>query len=143
VAHNGDIYIADTGHHRVRRVSASTGTISTIAGDGEPGMTGDGRPAIGARLAAPVGLSLAPAAAGLFVYVADTANNRVRVIDPAGRISTVRSAGPLVAPTRIAYHPAGWLYVKGASPAGVSALAVPPMAPVAEHRAPRQRAERD
>jgi len=48
----------------------------------------------------------------------------VRLIDPAGRISTVSSPGLLVAPTRIAYHPAGWLYVKDASPAGVRALAV-------------------
>jgi DNA-binding beta-propeller fold protein YncE len=124
VAHNGDLYIADTGHHRVRKISASTGIISTIAGDGVPGMSGDGGLAVGARLAAPMGLSLVSGDSGLFVYVADTGNNRVRVIDAAGRISTVSSPAPLVAPTRIAYHPAGWLYVKDASPAGVSALAV-------------------
>ena len=124
VAHNGDLYIADTGHHRIRRISASTGIISTIAGDGVPGMRGDGALAVGARLTAPTGLSLVSAHGGLFLYVADTENNRVRVIDPAGRISTVRSPGLLIAPTRIAYHPAGWLYVKDASPAGVRALAV-------------------
>jgi GT2 family glycosyltransferase/DNA-binding beta-propeller fold protein YncE len=124
VAHNGDLYIADTGHHRVRKISASTGIISTIAGDGVPGMSGDGGLAVGARLAAPMGLSLVSRDGGVFLYVADTGNNRVRVIDPAGRISTVSSPGPLVAPSRIAYHPAGWLYVRDASPAGVSALAV-------------------
>jgi O-antigen biosynthesis protein len=129
VAHNGDLYIADTGHHRVRRISASTGIISTVAGDGVPGMRGDGALAVGARLTAPMGLSLVSAHGGLFLYVADTENNRVRVIDPAGRISTVSSPGLLIAPTRIAYHPAGWLYVKDASPAGVRALAVSPSPP--------------
>ena len=125
VARNGDVYIADTGHHRVRRISASTGVISTIAGDGVPGTAGDGALAVGARLAAPMGLSLVSGAEGFFLYVADTGNNRVRVIDPAGRISTIDSPGSLIAPTRIAYHPAGWLYVKDASPVGVRAIAVP------------------
>ena len=130
VAHNGDLYIADTGHHRVRRINATTGIISTIAGDGVPGSSGDGALALGARLSAPMGLSLALGERGLFVYVADTGNNRVRVIDPTGRISTVTSPRFLIAPTRIAYHPAGWLYVKDASPDGVSALAVSPNAPM-------------
>jgi DNA-binding beta-propeller fold protein YncE len=133
VAHNGDLYVADTGHHRVRKISASTGIISTVAGDGVPGVSGDGALAAGARLAAPMGLSLVWGATGLFVYVADTGNNRVRVIDPTGRISTVRSPRLLIAPTRIAYHPAGWLYVKDASPAGVSALAVSPRALMTTH----------
>jgi DNA-binding beta-propeller fold protein YncE len=142
VAHNGDVYIADTGHHRVRRINASTGLISTIAGDGVPGLSGDSAPAVGARLAAPVGLSLVSSGRGLFVYVADTGNDRVRVIDPAGRISTVSSPGLLIAPTRIAYHPAGWLYVKDASPAGVSALAVSPIA-ITAHLASPQGADRN
>jgi GT2 family glycosyltransferase/DNA-binding beta-propeller fold protein YncE len=129
VAHNGDVYIADTGHHRIRLIRASTGIISTIAGDGVPGMSGDGALAVAARLAAPAGLSLVSGDGGLFLYVADTGNNRVRVIDPAGRISTVSSQGLLIAPTRIAYHPAGWLYVKDASRAGVTALSVSPSAP--------------
>ena len=143
VAHNGDLYIADTGHHRVRRISASTGLTSTIAGDGVPGMSGDGGPAVDARLAAPMGLSLVMGHGGLFLYVADTANNRVRVIDPAGRISTVSSRGLLIAPTRIAYHPAGWLYVKDASPAGVRAFAVSPGTLVARDLGSRQGADRN
>jgi DNA-binding beta-propeller fold protein YncE len=133
VAHNGDLYVADTGHHRVRMISASTGIISTIAGDGTRGVSGDGALAVDARLAEPMGLSLVPGERGLFVYVADTGNNRVRVIDPAGRISTIRSPRLLIAPTRIAYHPAGWLYVKDASSAGVSAVAVSPGAPLTTH----------
>ena len=141
VAHNGDVYIADTGHHRVRMISASTGIMSTIAGDGVPGVSGDGALAVRARLASPVGLSLVSGAGGVFVYVADTGNNRVRVIDPTGRISTVSSARPLIAPTRIAYHPAGWLYVKDTSPAGVSALGVPPT-PLTTHLASPDGADR-
>jgi GT2 family glycosyltransferase len=133
VAHNGDLYIADTGHHRVRKISASTGLISTIAGDGVAGMRGDGALAVEARLAAPMGLSLVSEQDGLFLYVADTGNNRVRLIDPAGRISTVSSPGLLIAPTRIAYHPAGWLYVRDASSAGVRALPVSPGTLVTRH----------
>jgi hypothetical protein len=139
VAHNGDVYIADTGHHRVRKISASTGLISTIAGDGVPGMRGDGALAVEARLAAPMGLSLVSEQDGLFLYVADTGNNRVRLIDPAGRISTVSSPGLLIAPTRVAYHPAGWLYVRDASSAGVRALPVSPSSLVTRHLVSPQR----
>jgi DNA-binding beta-propeller fold protein YncE len=82
-----------------------------------------------------MGLSLVSEHDGLFLYVADTGNNRVRVIDPAGRISTVGSPEFLVAPTRIAYHPAGWLYVKDASAAGIRALPVSPSTLVASRAA--------
>jgi DNA-binding beta-propeller fold protein YncE len=123
-------------------ISASTGIISTIAGDGTRGVSGDGALAVDARLAEPMGLSLVPGERGLFVYVADTGNNRVRVIDPAGRISTIRSPRLLIAPTRIAYHPAGWLYVKDASSAGVSAVAMSPGAPLTTHLASPHEAER-
>ena len=41
LAPNGDVYIADTGHNRIRRVTAATGVISTVAGDGLPGVLGD------------------------------------------------------------------------------------------------------
>ena len=143
VAHNGDIYIADTGHHRIRMISAATGIISTIAGDGVPGIRGDGALAVGARLAAPTGLSLASGHEGVFLYVADTGNNRVRVIDPSGRISTVSRPELLIAPTRIAYHPAGWLYVKDASTAGVRALAVSPASLVTQHLSATQYAAKE
>jgi hypothetical protein len=123
VAPNGDLYIADTGHHRIRRVSADTGTITTVAGDGHAGISGDGGLATRARLAAPMGLALASTGRQVVLYVADSLNDRVRVIDPDGVIATLHAAGPVVAPTRLAYHPAGWLYVKDASPDGVTAIA--------------------
>ena len=44
LAPNGDVYIADTGHNRIRRVAAATGIITTVAGDGLAGATGDGGP---------------------------------------------------------------------------------------------------
>jgi sugar lactone lactonase YvrE len=55
---NGDLYIADGGNNRVRRVSAATGTITTVAGDGRVGNTGDGSPATRAELDLPSGIAL-------------------------------------------------------------------------------------
>ena len=136
VASNGDLYIADTGHHRVREVSAETGRIMTIAGDGTEGREGDGGPAARARLASPMGLAIASSDQGTVLYVADSRNYRVRVVDPDGAITTLAGSIPIVAPTRIAYHPAGWLYVKDGSQAGVTALTVPRWQTVAWAGAP-------
>jgi DNA-binding beta-propeller fold protein YncE len=123
LAPDGDLYVADTGHNRVRRISRATGVITTIAGDGRTGSSGDGGPALHASLSAPMGLALAPASGRLVVYVADRLNNRIRVIEPGGEIATLEGSARVLAPTRVAYHPAGWLYVKDASPDGVTALA--------------------
>jgi GT2 family glycosyltransferase/DNA-binding beta-propeller fold protein YncE len=130
---NGDLYIADTGHNRVRRISARTGLIFTVAGDGTEGADGDGGPATQASLAAPMGLALVLRGQQLLIYVADSQNDRVRVIDANGGISTLSDTLPVVTPVRLAYHPAGWLYIKDASPDGITAVAVntPLHAPVA------------
>jgi uncharacterized protein (TIGR03437 family) len=85
----GNIYIADTFDNVVRKVTAG-GLISTIAGFGTPGFGGDGGPATSAMLNHP--RSVAVDALGN-VYVADTANNRVRRIDTLGNISTVAGNG--------------------------------------------------
>ena len=53
----GNIYIADANDHRIRKV-ATDGTISTVAGDGFPGFTGDGGPASAARLNTPYGIAV-------------------------------------------------------------------------------------
>ena len=55
---NGDLYIADGGNNRVRRVSATTGIITTVAGNGRQGNTGDGGPATRAELSLPSGIAL-------------------------------------------------------------------------------------
>jgi len=81
----GNLYIADSENHRVRRVNAG-GAIETIAGTGTVGFTGDGGPARLALLNTPAGVALT---AGGDLLVADRNNNRVRVIDgvePAGVI---------------------------------------------------------
>ena len=77
VAANGDIYIADTGNNRVRRVDARTHTITTIAGTGVAGFAGDGAPAVAADLYGPIGLAID---SSQNLYIADTANHRVRII---------------------------------------------------------------
>ena len=59
IARNGDLYIADMGHNRIRLVDAHTGFITTVAGDGTPGRRGDGGPAVAASLGEPAGLVLA------------------------------------------------------------------------------------
>jgi sugar lactone lactonase YvrE len=73
----GNLYIADCLHNRIRKVTASTGLISTIAGNGDPTYTGDDGPAANATLDAPSGVALDGAGN---LYIADTGNNAVREI---------------------------------------------------------------
>ena len=75
----GNLYIADTINHRIRRVDASTGLISTIAGNGVNGFSGDGGPAIDAEISFPVGIAVDGSGR---VYFADENNNRIRVLIP-------------------------------------------------------------
>ena len=81
----GNLYIADTGNDVVRMI-ATAGTISTFAGNGSAGYSGDGGPATSARLNSPYGLNLDSAGD---IYVADSMNNVVRMVNTAGVISTV------------------------------------------------------
>jgi uncharacterized protein (TIGR03437 family) len=89
---NGNVYIADYGNNRVRKVSAS-GDISTVAGAGSlgnSGFSGDGGPATAAMLNSPSGVAV-DAQGNL--YIADTGNGRIRKVDTAGIISTVAGRG--------------------------------------------------
>lgn len=118
---SGALYIADTLNHRIRRVGPD-GVITTVAGVGQCGHSGDGGPAIGARLAAPRGVAVAPDGS---VYVSDTENHCVRRITPDGIIHTVAGTcqagdggddGPAVRaqlswPAGIAIAPDGSVYV--------------------------------
>src|SRR5262249_35507775 len=83
----GNVYIADQGNHRIRKVDAGSGVITTIAGNGTANVGGDGGPATAAQLNSPEGVGVD--AAGN-VYIADTNNNRVRKVTAAtGIISTL------------------------------------------------------
>ena len=88
----GSLLISDSGNHRIRRV-APDGTISTIAGTGDCGLSGDGGPALAAQLCTPTGIA-ADASGNLFIT--DLANNRIRQVSPDGTIVTVAGAGPTV-----------------------------------------------
>ena len=91
LAANGDIYIADTGNHVIRKVTAATGIITTIAGIGLPGATGDGGAATAARLNSPRGIQIA--ANGDF-YIGDRSNEKIRKVTAAtGIISTYAGTG--------------------------------------------------
>jgi uncharacterized protein (TIGR03437 family) len=85
----GNLYIADSSNQRIRKVS-SDGTITTIAGNGSKGFSGDGGPGASASLASPLGMAMD----GLGnLYVADGDNNRIRRISPGGVITTVAGDG--------------------------------------------------
>jgi trimeric autotransporter adhesin len=86
---SGNLFIADTGSNTVRKVSAA-GTITTVAGNGSPGYSGDNGPATAAQLYSPMGVAV-DASGNLFI--ADTNNSVVRRVDAAGRITTYAGTG--------------------------------------------------
>ena len=99
----GNIYIADIDNFRIRKVTPSTDLISTVAGDGTRGRSGDGGAATSAELDLPTGVAVDSAGN---IYIADKLNNRIRVVNtgtseitiativiPAGDIATVARDG--------------------------------------------------
>ena len=86
---DGNVYIADTHNYRIRRVDPA-GTITTFAGTGERGFSGDGGLAVEARLNYPVGVAVDGDGN---VYIADAYNYRIRWVDPAGIITTFAGNG--------------------------------------------------
>jgi large repetitive protein len=123
----GDLYIADTNNDAVREVVLATKNIATIAGDGTgvPGFSGDGALAIDAKLDAPYSVALN---ADGYLFVADSGNNRVRVVSPSGNIATYAGNGTpaylgdggaaisaeLYSPLGVACDPAGNVYIADA-----------------------------
>ncbi|MBL8228850.1 MAG: hypothetical protein JNL98_10250 [Bryobacterales bacterium] len=118
---SGGWIVAEAGSHRVRRISA-TGVVSTIAGTGSAGFSGDGGPASQARLSSPQGVAVD---AEGNIYIADTENHRIRMVNRAGVITTVAGVGvagfngnvrnaleaQLTRPTGLAFDSLGWLIV--------------------------------
>ncbi|UQW99218.1 RICIN domain-containing protein [Streptomyces sp. RerS4] len=81
----GTLYVADSGNHRVRKITAD-GKISTVAGTGVAGFGGDQGPAFSAKLSSPHGVAVDSAGT---LYIADSGNHRIRKITTDGKISTV------------------------------------------------------
>jgi uncharacterized protein (TIGR03437 family) len=106
----GNLYIADQANNRIRRVGLD-GTITTVAGMGIAGNTGDGGPAMVATLNAPTSVTFD---SGGNLYIADTGNARIRMVTPGGVIQPV-TAGPLTAPAYMLLDAAHNLYVADSS----------------------------
>jgi sugar lactone lactonase YvrE len=132
---NGDLYIADMHHNRIRRVDARTHVITTVAG-GAWGHSGDDGPAVQARLAGPAGLAVVPEPGGkVTIFIADYYNGHVRAVGPDGIIRDLSAAGreAFDAPSRVAFADAGprrgWLYVADSGQDKIVPLIIPKIAP--------------
>jgi hypothetical protein len=86
---DGNLYIADSYNHRIREVSAATQIINTVAGNGNPGFTGDG-PALENSLYYPYAVR---ADANGNIFISDTSNNRMRWVDGGGTMTTFAGNG--------------------------------------------------
>lgn len=121
---SGHLYIAERDNHVIRRVDARTRTISTFAGTGVPGFSGDGGPAASAQLRAPHSIAVDPSRR--FLLICDIGNHRIRRVEFAtGRIDTFGGTGerrptpdgaplsgtPLNGPRTFAFDAAGNLYL--------------------------------
>ncbi|MGM0575916.1 MAG: PKD domain-containing protein [Myxococcota bacterium] len=140
---SGDIYFADIANERVRRID-NNGIITTVAGNGVQGFSGDGGPATDAQLAWPIDVALDGEGN---LYVADLLNGRVRRVDVTGTITTVAGGGAsnaegipatqadIGSPSGVAVDELGNLYiacqgvnrVKRVDPDGVIHNATPPL----------------
>lgn len=87
---SGNIYFTDTYNHAVRKIDITTGTITTIAGTGTLGFSGDGGSATLAQLAYPQGVAIDNSGN---IYICDSNNDRVRKISPSGTITTICGNG--------------------------------------------------
>jgi glucose/arabinose dehydrogenase len=85
----GNVYIAEYNNHRIRKVS-TTGIITTVAGNGTNGFSGDGFAATSAQLNFPTGVAVDSAGN---IYIADEDNQRIRKVNTAGIISTYAGSG--------------------------------------------------
>jgi DNA-binding beta-propeller fold protein YncE len=87
---DGNLIFSDTYNHRICKIDARSQIISTIAGTGERGFSGDGGPAVAAKMDQPYGVVIDPSGD---IFVADRLNGRVRKIDSKGTITTLAGDG--------------------------------------------------
>ncbi len=119
----GDLYIVERDSHTVRRIGGSIGLVTTLAGNGEPGYAGDGRPAVVSQLRAPHSIAFDPDGN---LLICDIGNSRLRRVDrQTGVISTIAGTGerqptpdrgpmagtPLMGPRSIDVAPDGMAYL--------------------------------
>lgn len=110
IDHRGDVYIVDQFNSMIRRFDQATGLVVTVAGNGSRGFSGDGGPASQASLYWPSDIAFDTSDN---LYIADSLNNRVRVVDRKGMIRTIAGIdkvgfngdGPVAAVSL--YHPSG------------------------------------
>ena len=112
----GAFLIADSGNHRVRLVGLD-GIISTVAGTGTAGATGDGGPAVAAQLASPLGVAVA--ADGDYL-VADSANHRVRRVDAGDPVVPPPPPPPAAVRNTVAPSIGGIAVTSGSAPASLA-----------------------
>ena len=112
---SGNLYIADTGNNRVRKVTK--GTISAFAGDGTQGSAGDNVAAVEAELNAPGGVLAGPDGS---VWIADTGNGQIRRVTPGGLMALV--AQGLKSPSGLALDASGNLYYTDSATASVAEI---------------------
>jgi streptogramin lyase len=86
----GNLYFSDTFNHCVRRVEKKSGMITTVAGNGKKGYTGDGNPAIEASMNEPYGIELDQEGN---LFIVDRLNYCIRRVNPSGKIETVAGTG--------------------------------------------------
>src|SRR5262249_8180211 len=86
----GNLQIADGGNSRIRAINLSTGMITTVAGNGMFGFSGDGGPALNSALGTPQGGSLDSPGN---LYTANFQTNRIRKVTPTGTVTTIAGNG--------------------------------------------------
>jgi sugar lactone lactonase YvrE len=114
----GNFYVSDSDNNVVRRVDVLSGIITTVAGSGTPGYLGDGGPATSAELNQPGGIAV-DAAGNL--YIADTMNNSVRVVNASS--GNIGSINLLNKPTGVAVDSNSDLYIANDGGATILRLA--------------------
>jgi uncharacterized protein (TIGR03437 family) len=115
----GNLYIADMLNHRIRRV-APNGTITTVAGNGRPGFSGDGGPAASGQLNFPAGVAVDPSGN---LYIADWQNYRVRKVTFGPVVTGITNAASYAPADVVGAAPGSWISVFGSGLAAGEAVA--------------------